>query len=76
MSINTIINNAINIVVWPTLFGCVVIMFVYSGILFAIAAGDPSKVTSARKALTFAIIGLFVGIIAFSVKSILSDILT
>ncbi len=73
--ISTIIGNVISMIVWPILFGSVTIMFIYSGIMFATAAGDPSKITSAKKALFFALVGLLVGVIAFSIPTIFSGIL-
>ncbi len=73
--LGTIIGNIISMVVWPVLFGAVTIMFIYAGILFAASVGDPSKITSAKNALLFAVIGLLVGVIAFLLPGILKDII-
>lgn len=73
--IPTIISNTIDKIVWPILFGSVVIMVIFSGIMFIIAAGDPLKIITAKKALLYAIVGLIIGVLAFSAEKILKDII-
>jgi len=72
--IDTIFTNS-TALAWQILFAAVTIMFIYSGIMFATATGDPSKITAAKRALVFAIIGLIVGVIAFSIPTIFQGII-
>ena len=47
-----------------------VVMGLYAGILFITAGGDSAKVTTARNILLYAIIGIAVAILAFSLVAI------
>jgi len=68
---NSIINNIINIVAWPIFVGAAVLMFMWVGLLFLMANGEPGKIEAARKALIWAVIGVIVGILSFyMIKSI------
>ncbi len=53
-----------------------VIMIIWSGVLFMTAAGDENKVTTARKALTWSIVGLAIAIIGKGFTTLISDILS
>jgi len=74
MEISTVLTNIINNIVWPILFSSVVIMIIVSGIMFVLAAGDPSKISTARKTLIYAVVGLVIGVLALSVETIFSGI--
>jgi len=53
------------------IFGAVaVICFVIAGILFLTAAGNPEKVQQARNAFLWGVAGVIVGILAYSIISI------
>jgi len=59
--------------VW-IIFGVIaVIMFVVAGILFLTAQGSPDKIAQARTAVLWGVAGVVVGIIAFSIISIVSS---
>lgn len=75
MEIETILNNVLSMVVWPTFVGAVVIMFIYAGFLFVSSEGDPSKITKAKSAVVWAIVGIVVGILAYSAEGIIKSIL-
>ena len=66
-----IINNLLNVVVWPVFVGLVLVMFVWAGILFLTARGDPNKIDAARRALIWAVVGIIIGLIAFSAVTII-----
>lgn len=70
-----IIGRLLDMVVWPIFLGIVVIMFIFAGLKFLTAQGDPGKVGEARKALMWAVIGVAVGILAFSAEGIIKSIL-
>lgn len=75
MDFAAIITNFINQTVWPIFTGVCVIMLIWAGILFATAAGDPAKITKARNAALFAVIGFILGILAFSAPGFFKNIL-
>ena len=56
--------------------GIVVIMFVFSGILFLTAQGEPEKIKTARHAFLWGVVGVVVGIVAYSIIAIVSSFLT
>ena len=55
-----IINRLLNLVVWPVFLGLIIIMFIWAGILYLTARGDPEKFKKANLAVIFAIIGIIV----------------
>jgi len=62
-------------VVWPIFVGAVVIMVIYAGFLFLTSAGDPTKLTKAKMATVWAIVGIAVGILAFSAMDLIKKVL-
>lgn len=57
------------------IFGAVaVIMFVYAGILFMTAQGAPDKIATARQFFLWGIVGIVVGIIAYSIIAIVGSL--
>lgn len=51
------------------------IMIVVAGILFLTSAGDPTKMTNARKAFFYAIIGIAIGITAKTIVAVVKEVL-
>lgn len=68
-------SNVIKMVMWPLFSGLVVIMFMYAGILYLTANGDPSRLTKAKSAVIWAVAGIAVGILAYSAQSLIGKIL-
>lgn len=67
--------EAVKEAVW-IIFGAVaVIMFVVAGIMFLTAQGDSEKLKTARSALIWGVAGVIIGIIAFSITSIVATFL-
>jgi len=62
-------------VLWPIFGGLVIVMFIYAGILFVTAQGDPSKISTARKAVLWAVVGIIVAFVAFSAVKLMREIL-
>jgi FtsH-binding integral membrane protein len=56
--------------VWQFFAGIAIIMFVVAGILFVTSSGDPGKLTTARQAVIWGVVGIIVAILAFSVLTI------
>ena len=69
---------AVNLLNWIlAIFGIVgIIGFIISGIMYMLAAGDTSKIETAKKAMTASILGVVVGlsglVILYAVQSALS----
>ncbi|OGZ78143.1 MAG: hypothetical protein A2358_02220 [Candidatus Staskawiczbacteria bacterium RIFOXYB1_FULL_37_44] len=59
---------------WIIFGALAVIMFVYAGILFMTAQGAPEKVSAARQAFLWGVVGVVVGIIAFSIVTIVGSL--
>ena len=55
--------------------GLIVIMVVWAAFLYVTARGEPSKVSSANKALIWALVGVAVGILANAVSGIVNWLL-
>ena len=70
ISLCQIIPN-IETAVW-VIFGLIaVVCFVIAGILFLTANGDAQKLATARSAVIWGIVGIIVGIVAFSILTII-----
>lgn len=68
------VTDLINIVldfVWPIFAGFAVLMFVIAGFYFLTSQGDPTKVATARQAVLWGIVGVVVGLVAFSIPAII-----
>ncbi len=61
--------------IWPLFLFISVIMFLAAGILFLSADGDSGQLATARKALLWGIVGVIVGILAFSIPLIIANVL-
>lgn len=61
--------------IWIIFAAFAVIMFIYAGIMFLTANGEASKLTTARHAVLWGVIGVIVGILAFSIVSIAGELI-
>ena len=68
-SLVSTIMGLVNWMAWAVGLAAVV-MGLYAGILFITAGGDATKVTTARNILLYAIVGIAVAILAFSLVAI------
>ena len=50
-----------------------VIMFIVGGIMYVTAAGNPDKVSTATKLITYAIVGILIGLLGYSITLILQS---
>ena len=68
----SLVSTILGLVNWVAWFvALVAVLFgLYSGILFITAGGDEAKVTKAKNILLYAIVGIVVAILAFSIVSI------
>lgn len=58
--------------IWQLAAGLAVIMFVVAGILFITSSGEPGKITTAKNAVIWGIVGIVVAIVAFSIVQMVS----
>ncbi|OGZ73074.1 MAG: hypothetical protein A2908_02000 [Candidatus Staskawiczbacteria bacterium RIFCSPLOWO2_01_FULL_38_12b] len=70
-----IIDRLLEIIVWPLFIASVVIMLIYAGFLFVTAAGDVAKLSRGKSAFIWALVGIAVGIAAFSAVNIIEEII-
>jgi hypothetical protein len=69
--IATIMANIIS-PLWVFFAGLTVIMFIVAGILFVTANGEPGKITTARNAFIWGVVGIIVSVVAFSIVQVVS----
>lgn len=62
----TVINNATNILI-GLIAGFTILMLVYAGFMFITGRGDAVKMAKAQSALRYAVYGLIVGVLAFTI---------
>lgn len=67
--------EAIKRPIWAVFGLLALICFIVAGILFLTSAGDPDKIKLARTALIWGVVGVVVGILAFSIVSIIETAL-
>jgi len=75
--VNDLVRITVNLVNWFSWFVAVaaVVMGLYSGFLFLTSRGDPAQLTKARGTLFYAIIGIAVAILSFSIITITKSFL-
>ncbi len=73
--ITAVINNILLGLVWPIFGAIAILMFIFAGFLFLTANGDPTKISSAKKALMWGIIGTAVALLAEVIPFIINDLL-
>jgi hypothetical protein len=69
LSVPQIIDLLLNFI-WPIFAGFAVVMFLFAGFLFLTSQGDAAKVAQARQAVLWGVVGVVVGLIAFSIPLI------
>jgi hypothetical protein len=62
-------------VLWIVFGLLVVIAFVTAGMLFLFAGGQPEKVVAARSAAIWGVVGVVVGIVAYSIVRIIESVI-
>jgi len=67
--------NAALAFLWPVFIGFAVIMFIIAAFQFFTAQGDPDKVNSARQFVIWGIVGVVVGVLAFTLPFAVQNLL-
>ena len=73
--IKDVLNKFVDVVAWPVFVTIVVVAFIYIAFLFITSKGEPGKIDQARKALIWGIIGVGVGVLAFSIQKTITTFL-
>ena len=73
-SLPTLITQ-IQTIMWMIFGAIAVIMFVVAGILFLTSQGKPESIQTARSALIWGVAGVVVGILAYSILTIIGSAL-
>jgi FtsH-binding integral membrane protein len=60
--------------VWTIAFAIAVVMFIVGGIMFMTATGDANKLSQARSTIIWAVIGLAVAVMAFSLENVIGGL--
>lgn len=55
--------------------GLVILMFLWAGILYLTAHGDPGQFQKANKAVLYALVGTAVGLLGYSIQQTVCDLL-
>lgn len=58
-------------ILWQIFFGFAVIMFLYSGFQILAAKGNIEKIKEARQSIIWGVMGVIVGILAFSIPAVI-----
>jgi hypothetical protein len=74
-TIEGILENVVNRVVWPIALASVIIFWIITGILFLAALGDPAKLKTAKLSLFASVGGTIVIILAASAIAIIRNTL-
>jgi len=61
--------------IWVIFAFIVLVCFVYAGILFVTAGGNPDKIEKARSAFLYGVVGIVVGVVAYGILAIVVNIL-
>ena len=68
-----IVNVVLNFL-WPIFIGVAVLMFLIAAFMFLFARGNAEQVAAARQALLWGVIGIVVGILAFSIPFVIRNV--
>lgn len=65
-----------NVIQWALIFAGIIALFliIYAGFQFVTSKGDPQQVDSAKKTLTYAIIGLLLILFSFAILNLISTV--
>lgn len=63
------------LLLWQIFFALSIMAFIYAGILFVWSGSNPSKAGDAKKVVIYAVIGICVTLIGYSIERIVRSIL-
>jgi hypothetical protein len=52
--------------IWPIFAGIAILIFIYVGLMFLTARGEPGKVKTAREAVIWGVVGIIVALLAYA----------
>ena len=69
------LSSNLEMAIWIIFTLIVVICFIMAGVMFLTSQGQPDKIATAKSALIWGIVGVIVGIIAYSIIAIISNLI-
>jgi phosphoglycerol transferase MdoB-like AlkP superfamily enzyme len=66
--------DMISTTAWTVLGIVVLVAFIYAAILFLTAGGQPEKISAARNAFLWGVVGVVVGILAWSILKVVESL--
>ncbi|MCX6721092.1 MAG: hypothetical protein NT026_00590 [Candidatus Staskawiczbacteria bacterium] len=75
VNLGQLVSNVVN-KVWMVFAALAVVLFVYAGVKFLLAAGNPEKIQEARTAALWGVIGVVIMILAFAIFAIANSLIS
>jgi len=73
-NVPNVVDAVINII-WQIFLGFSILLFIIAGFVFLAGRGEPAKMAIARQMVIYGVIGIIVGILAFSIGGIINYVL-
>lgn len=73
-SVMNVIGQVITVLIWASAIVSTIVIIV-SGIMYALASGDPGKISKAKDALLYSVIGLVVSLLAFAIVYFVTNVM-
>ncbi len=67
--------QTIKSIIWAAFTVFAIIMFIYAGILFFTAGGDPEKAAKAKSAVIFGVAGIAIAVLGYGIVQIVMGIM-
>jgi hypothetical protein len=74
VTLASLFGKIVSVVVLPVISGVALGFAIYAGILFVTSGGDPEKVTKARNALLWALVGVIVVSLSYGIVVLLNKL--
>ena len=75
LDISIVLDNILTFLVWPIFGTFAIAMFIFAGVQFFTAKGEPGKLATARTSLIWGMVGLAVALLASTIPFIVKNIL-
>lgn len=75
ISLGEIVDNIVGSL-WVVFAGIAVVCFLVAGVMFLTAAGDAGKLKTARDAFLWGVVGVVIGILAYSMINIVGSLIS
>ncbi len=73
-SVMNVLGMVVTVLIWISAIVSTIVIIV-SGIMYALASGDPGKISKAKDALLYSVIGLVVSLLAFAIVYFVTEVM-